>query len=191
MENYAEQSVAGAKRAKDTALYALCWALTALLVLLAMFFAAGALGEDPNRIEISWRELLLSALCLLAALAVFRMKDHLRREYDYILRGDVLQICLILNGRRRRELVKINLERVTRMGAASGTDFADALRQTRIRRQNWFADAGAPLYYLCYTNQNERCVAVLQLNEELLGAIRLSGRLPRGAWRDPQERICS
>lgn len=191
MENYVEQSVAGVKRAKDTALYALCWALAALFVLLAMFFAAGALGEDPNKIEINWPELLLSALCLLGTLALLRAKDHLRREYDYILRGDRLEICLILNGRRRRELAKIDLERVTRMGAASGADFADALRQTRIRRQNWFVPSGAPLYYLCYTKQNERCMAVLQLNEELLGAMRLSGSLPRGAWREPQERICS
>lgn len=181
MENHVEQSVTGRQRAGDAALYRICWAVLALLVLLAMFFAAGALEENSDALKINWPKLICAAACLLGALAAFRGKDYLRREYDYMLHGQVLEICLILNGRRRRRLAEIEIERIERMGAASGADFEHILRRKGLKRQNWFADADAPLYYLCYTKQSERCVAVLQLNEEMLAALRRKGSLTRDA----------
>lgn len=185
MDGYLEQSVAGRQSPGRTALYALCWGLIVLLSLAAVAFAADVLGGAQDRVDINWRSLLGFTLCAALAIAIFLRKDALHMEYDYILRDGTLEICGIFNRRRRKRLARIPLGQVGRMGRASGADYEAALRQPGLKRHNWNGGGGA-LHYLCYMEENVRHMAVLELNGEMIGQIRSSSRLQRGAWREAE-----
>ena len=185
VDGYLEQSVAGRQGPGRAALYGLCWALIVLLGLAAVVFAASVLGGAQDRVEVDWRSLLGFLLCAALAIALFLRKDALRMEYDYILRDGALEICGIFNRRRRKRLACIPLEQIGRMGRAGGAGYEAALRQPGLKRHDWNG-RGDALYYLCYMEENARHMAVLELNGEMIGQIRGSARLPRGAWRDAE-----
>ena len=179
MDSYIEQSVAGERRAGRAVLYVFCWCVSVLLVVLAMFFGTGVFGDSPDSLEISWLNFFLLGVCLLAAIGVFRWKDRLRMEYDYILRGDILEISGVFNGRRRRILAEIPLERILQIGPVEGA----GLQNSTAKSHDWCLNADASKYYLIYMNQNSRRLALLELNDELAAAIQKSGKLSRDAWR--------
>ncbi|MBP3652565.1 MAG: hypothetical protein J6J78_05780 [Clostridia bacterium] len=186
MESYIEQSVPGKKSTGKSVLYALCWCAVGLLVIIAMFFGSGVFGDNPDRLEINWLNVVLLICCLLAALGIFRRKDHLRMEYDYILRDGRLEISGIMNARRRRTLGTIHIDRIAQIGKADSADGLKALQNPKLKRHRWFADADAQLYYLIYAEENARHLALLELNDEILTAIRRGGKLARDAWRDEE-----
>ena len=182
MNVYLEQSVAGRRTARGAALYALCWALIVLLIAAAVAFAAGILRAAEGALRINWAGAAGLVLCLAAAVAVFLRKDYLRVEYDYILRDGELDVIAILNNRRRRPLAQISLERIARMGPASGADYEAARRQPGLKPCAWHVREDG-LTYLCYMEQSVRRMALLELNAEMIAAIRGGGALPAGAWR--------
>lgn len=186
MDAYLEQSVSGKRSAQGTALYGLCWTGCILLALAGVMFAANTLGNDPAALEIKWLNVLMTVLCLVPAAVLFRWKDHLRTEYDYILRGDALEISAILNARRRRRLAVIPMEKIIQCGFASGSHWEKAKRQPGIRICRWFIHGDANLAYLCYMEENIRRIALLELGDEMISSIRRSKRLPVGAWRNEE-----
>lgn len=183
MENYIEQSVSGKRSMGKTVLYALCWCATALMLVLAMFFGTAVFGDNPDVLEINWLNVVLLLLCLLAAFGFFRRKDYVYMEYDYILRGETLEISGILNARRRRRLAEIPLERIRQIGSLEGADGKSVIQNPQYKKHRWLADPDARIHYLVYMEKNTRHLALLELNDEMLAAIRKSGKLSWEAWR--------
>lgn len=183
MEVYLEQSVAGKDSPGRMALYALCWLGIALLVLAALFCAAGVFESAPEGVEIHWLRLAGMIVCLALAAVLFRQKDRLRTEYDYFLRDDALEVFGVYNRRRRRALARIPLEKLSRIGPASGAALETLRREGKLRWHDWHVRSEG-LYYICYAQDDARHAALLELNDEMAAALRHSRRLPTGAWRD-------
>lgn len=176
MESYSEQTVSRSRSSASRALSALAWTAAALLVLLAIFSGANILGQDADGgLRIGWLALLLCALSLAGAISILRLKDNLNVEYDYALRDDRLEVTEILNNRRRKPRLRLELGKIRECGRGS------AARPGR-RTERYCLDA-AEITYICYEENGERRMALLALNEDMIAHLRCSGKLPQGAWR--------
>lgn len=179
MEIYYEQSVSGSWSTGRNALYVLCCVLTALALLAAVMFGANVLEPDPNAIQINWLSAAGLVLSLLAAGFIFLRKDYLRMEYDYILRGDVLEIYAILNRRRRRKLAALNLKHMHAVGLAISARCASLKKQRGIRMHSWFTMHAT--HYIYYIETNVRHMALLQLDDQMAALIHR--QLGVGVWQ--------
>ena len=179
MEQFFEQSVAEGKSLKKSLLYALCCLGIAVFLIVALICAANVFGRDPSAFVVNWKSVVGLAVRQVASGALFMLKDHLRMEYDYIYRDGILEISGVLNRRRRKRLVTIDLQRVTEAGPATGDANAAMARSRNARFHRWY---GAQCrYYLIYIEENVRHAALLELDEQLAALIRR--RLPAAAWR--------
>ena len=102
MDDYFEQSVSGQRTRWTTVLYGLCWALIALLVLIAFLLLLNVTPIQATSQGVRWPLLALALVCLALAVLLFYRKDFLRMDYDFVLRSGALEIWGILNLRRRR-----------------------------------------------------------------------------------------
>ena len=178
MENYREQTVSANPGGHARLLYALSWAALALLLLLAVIFAAGIFGQDADgSLKIGWLSALLCALLLAGAALVWRFKDKLRVEYDYLLRDGVLEVTQVLNNRRRRPALRLELSRIQACGPHRTT-------KPGVKVEKFYLDLDAALTSICYEEKGERRMALLQLNEDMIAQLRGDKSLQRGAWRD-------
>ena len=187
MDGYFEQSVAGRRTMRDAILYALCWALIALLGLAAIFFLVNVVSVGEDGTALRWPCLVGALVSLGLGALIFRRKDYLRLEYDYLFREGALEIWGILNLKRRRQLARIPLEHIHRMGPAEGAGFEAACRQPGLKRHDWHA--GGALRYICYAQENARHMAVLELSDEMLAQMRGSGRILPGVWQGEEGKI--
>lgn len=179
MEQFYEQSVAEGKSLKKSLFYGLCCLGIGVFLIAALICAANVFGRDPSAFAVSWWSIAGLAISLAASGALFMHKDHLRMEYDYIYRDGTLEISGVLNRRRRRRLVAIDLQRVTEAGPATGDAYAAMARSRKARMHRWYGTQCR--YYLVYMEENVRHAALLELDEQLAALIRR--RLPAGAWR--------
>ena len=182
MEHFFEQSVAEGKSLKKSLLYALCCLGIAVFLIAALICAANVFGRDPSAFVVNWWSVVGLAIGLVASGTLFMCKDHLRMEYDYIYRDGMLEICGVLNRRRRKRLATIDLQRVTEAGPATSDALAAMVRSGKARLHRWYGTQCR--YYLIYMEENVRHAALLELDEQLAALIRR--RLPAGAWRDEE-----
>ena len=183
MDTYIEQSVAGRPGGWKRILYGLCWCTSVLFIVLALFFATGVFSDNPHVLEVHWTNIGFLAICLMVAVVIFRSKDHLRMEYDYILRGDELEINGIMNGRRRRTLAVIPLNRISFVGPASKMQIPDSINRAGIKKHEWYTNVQAEIYFVLYIESNIRHIVFLELNDEMLLGLRKSKALPQNAWQ--------
>lgn len=173
MEQYYEQSVAAEFTPCKRIVYLLCWCMMILCLLLAVVFASFILPDDAARNGISWIAAAVSVAMIVAALCVFRYKDHLRMEYDYIYKDQNLEVYGILNRRRRKKLLSLDINRILSAGSVN------AMSQMP-KTYKWNAQGGSCC--LCYMEGNVRRGALLDLDDNFIAILRR--KLPAGAWRD-------
>ena len=208
MDDYFEQSASGQRTRWTTVLYGLCWALIALLVLIAFLLLLNVTPIQATSQGVRWPLLALALVCLALAVLLFYRKDFLRMDYDFVLRSGALEIWGILNLRRRRMLYRIPLERITRMGVAGEAAHrnalwlfmhpmaGDAARRARTENPDCAAlshrsgvkvrnlcTGDGPAYYICYAKDGDNLMAILPLSGEMLARMRASGRIAQGAWQ--------
>ena len=183
MDSYIEQCVSGPGSTGKKLLYKLCWCATVVLVILAIFLATGVVGNNPAVLEIKWGNLALLLVCLVLAYICFRKKDTLRLEYDYFLGDGVLEISAVYNASRRKNLEQIQLSKVVQMGVFNE---AQTKQGQKLECHSWYLNRDARVYYLVYMKESSRHIALLELNEEMITAIRRGGELPRHAWQNEE-----
>ncbi len=180
MDGYMEQSVPGKRSSRTQLLYALCWGMMILLSVVALICAAGILGSSrAGQIQIHWFNLVVLVLCLLLVGLIWRCKDRLYVEYDYLFQNDVLEIWVIYNQRRRRQAGRISMEQV-RSVETSRRGFS--LSPDEEKRE-WYVQP-SNLTCIHFMEGNNRRAALLELNEDMLKCIKGSRRLDRSVWRD-------
>lgn len=182
MDVYAEQSVNGEIDVRKRALYALCWALICALVLAAVMTGAGIVSPSAQKLEIRWLNVLLTVLYVGAAILIFRQKDWLCVEYDYILRSGALEISGILNRKRRRGLARIPLEQIRLVAPACAAEAAAMLQAPKLKRHAWHIRPEG-LWLIAYGQGSESHAAILELNDAMLASLRACRELERGVWR--------
>ena len=116
------------------------------------------------------------------AFLLWRRSDYCRVEYDYTFTNGVLDVGQVLNNKRRRYLTQLDMKDVVRCGPTQGPTFEKTLRESGVKRHNWFLNRDANLYYFYFVKNNVKHLAVLELTDEMIAMIRSKSYLPRGAW---------
>ena len=176
MDNYFEQSVAGKREFREQLLYAACCAGLVVLVLVALVSATNIVGIDAESIAINWGSLIALVVSVALAVVLFRQKDKVYCEYDYILWNSELEICAVYNRKRRKKVATISLNRVTAWGPALKL----ANRMRNAKKLNWCPHEEAA-WCLIYTEEDGTKAAMLELSEEMCAQLRLSGSAMRSA----------
>lgn len=177
MEQYFEQTVSAATDRKRGLMLALAWGLIAVLALLSVVFASMILGTaEDGALSINWISMIALLACLGAAFVLWRLKDYLRVEYDYVIRDGSLEVAAVMNNRRRVPKLRMEINRIVSCGPGSAP--------ANIRPEKLWLNEGAKLTHICYEDKDGRRAALLELNEEMISALKNSRSLQRGAWRD-------
>lgn len=179
MDNYIEQSVAAEKRPCKKFLKAIIWLSICYLVLISIIFGANAI-KMGGEFSLNWSCVMLAALCLAMAFVLFRCKDRLDLEYDYVCTGKTLEICAIYGGRRRRKLLCIETDRIL----FAGIPDAALLERPDLKIHKWCVKSGR--YGLCYMEKSIRHFALVDLNDDFAAFLRR--HLPAGVWQDDKGR---
>lgn len=179
MERYLEQSVAVKPGKKEALMYALCWIGVVVTAVFAIMFFANAF-VIAEKFSINWMSLLVAVVSIALALFLYMRKDWLRMEYDYIYKDGILEICGILNLKRRKLLLRIEKERIVQAGAINHAQ----LKRTGVKLHKWCADEGSCC--LCYMEGNIRHIALLDFNDDFISLLRR--QLPVGVWQDEKGR---
>ena len=176
MDNYFEQSVAGERGPREQLTYGICWVGIVLLALVAMFNATNIVGIDGDGVAFNWMSVI--ALIVSAALAVllFRQKDKVYCEYDYILWNSELEICAVYNRKRRKKVETIPLNRVTAWGPA-----AALANQMHGAKKCVWCPRMERAWCLIYAGEDGTKAAMLELSEEMCAQLRVAGGAVRRA----------
>lgn len=180
MEIYMEQTVSKERTIVARVLYGLAWALVILFVLMGLYFAANVLAAfDGGGLAIRWPSVIGCVLTLAAAVLIWWFKDGLYMEYDYLINENRLEVTQIMNNRRRKQCLTLELGRIQECGAFR-------VQKPGMKIEKLYLDPNAALSYICYEEKGERRMALLQLNEDMIASLKGSRALQRGVWRDAE-----
>ena len=175
-----EQTVSKEKTIVARMLYGFAWALVILFVLMGLYFAASVFAaSEGGDLEIRWSSVIGCVLTLASALSIWRFKDGLHIEYDYVLSENRLEVTRIMNNRRRKQCLALDLGRIQECGVFRA-------QKPGVKLERLYLDPNADLSYICYEEKGERRMALLQLNEDMIASLKKSRALQRGVWRDAE-----
>lgn len=190
MDDFLETYAVRRSQGLFTLLYYLCWVFIIVFGLIAAFSLTSIVGVNPETggMVFVWQNLVLTLLTGGAAFLLWRMSDNCRVEYDYTFTNGNLDVCRVLNNKRRKYLTALEMKDVIRCGPATGPAFAKTLSEPGIKRHNWFVNREANLYYFYFQRKGLKHVIVLELPQEMIDMIRSKKYLPREAWYDAEGR---
>lgn len=183
MENYLEQVVANTTQSRKTLYYFLLCMLMVILMMWALICLAGALTGDSG---INW--IGLAGFVVFGGLAaiIFRFKDYLRIEYEYVYSDGKLDVSSVMNNRRRRYLTRLELSQVKNCGVAKGPAYEKASADPSWQKHKWYLDGKQPIFYFCIEKKGAKHMMLLQLNNDMVELIVKGKRLPMGVWHDAE-----
>ena len=116
------------------------------------------------------------------AVLLFLFKDRLKTEYEYTFTNGDLDFAQVFNNQKRKSLGSLKVTRVDAFGPVSGSSFQRYVSMPGIKRNNWFLNRGAELYYFYFQKENNKRIIIFEPNEEMVSYIKQY--LPRGAWQE-------
>ena len=182
MEKYLEQVVGGDAQGKNRLLYILACVLMCLFAGCALICLATVFQGT----SVHWFGIGGFGIFAAAAALIFRVKDCLRTEYEYIFSDGKLDVSCVMNNCRRRYLTRIELYQVKQCGPAKGPAYERLASDANYKKHKWYADGKAGLYYFYVEKKGTKHLMLLQLNEDMIALISKGSKLPMGVWHDAE-----
>lgn len=162
MDHFFEESVAGDRGPSEQIKYAIYWAGFVVLLLVALSSAVNIVSFNPESISVNWLSLIFLLISGGLAVLVYRMKDTVYKEYDYVLWNSELEVTAVYNLKRRKKLGTVPLNKVTALGPANVV--AGRLRDLKPR--NWAAHADKA-WCLVYADESGKQAVLLEISDEM------------------------
>ena len=183
MDDYLEIVARRKHQGAYTVIYFLTWVLIVFFGFIALINFSSIIGSsDEGKITFNFIGLIVALVTGALAFFLWRRNDYCRVEYDYTFTNGILDVGQVLNNKRRRYLTALDMKNVVRCGPTQGASFQKTLRESGLKKHNWFLNRDANLYYFYFVKNNVKHMAVLELNDEMIEMIRSKSYLPRGAW---------
>jgi hypothetical protein len=176
MDRFLEEVVVKKQRGLNEVLYMLSFVL---MIFLAIF---GFMMFSVLFAQFDVISLILTVLCLGGAFLLYMYRDRLRTEYEYTFTNGALDFAMVFNNQKRKSLGSLAVNRVEAFGKVSGSAFQRYVTMNGIKRNNWFLNRGAELYYFYIQKESSKRLIVFEPSEEMVGYIRFY--LPHGAWQE-------
>lgn len=176
MDRFLEEVVVKKQRGLNEAVYMLA---LAVMVFLAIF---GFMMLQVLFVQFDVISLVLTILCLGGAVLLFLFRDRLRTEYEYTFTNGILDFAMVFNNQKRKSLGSLAVNRVEAFGPVSGHAFQRYVSMNGVKRNNWFLNRGAELYYFYIQKESTKRLIVFEPSEEMVSYIKFY--LPHGAMQE-------
>lgn len=176
MDRFLEEVVVKKQRGLNEAVYMLA---LAVMVFLAIF---GFMMLQVLFVQFDVISLVLTILCLGSAVLLFLFRDRLRTEYEYTFTNGTLDFAMVFNNQKRKSLGSLAVNRVEAFGPVSGHAFQRYVSMNGVKRNNWFLNRGAELYYFYIQKESTKRLIVFEPSEEMVSYIKFY--LPHGAMQE-------
>lgn len=175
MDHFMEEVVVKHKKGMQDVIYY----LATITMVVAALFGFSMLSSLLYAFSISG--LVIVVIFLGAAVLLFLRKDRIRTEFEYTFTNGELDFAQVFNNQKRKSLGTMRVKNVEAFGPVNSEHFRKMINMPGLKRQNWFLNRDADLYYFYYQKENNKSMIVLEPSKELIEMIRKY--LPHGAYR--------
>lgn len=176
MDRFMEEVVVKKQRGLNELLFVLSMVAMVVLGLVAMFML------QMLFMQFSIQLLLITVISAGGAVLLFLFRDRLRTEYEYTFTNGDIDFAQVYNNQKRKSLGSLKVNRVDAFGPVNGSSFQRYVTMNGIKRNNWFLNRGANLYYFYFQKENNKRIIIFEPSEEMVNFIKFY--LPRGAWQE-------
>lgn len=176
MDRFMEEVVVKKQRGLNELLFVLSMIAMVVLGLIAMFLL------QMLFMQFSIPLLVITLLSAGGAVLLFLFRDRLRTEYEYTFTNGDVDFAQVYNNQKRKSLGSLKVNKVDAFGPVSGSSFQRYVTMNGIKRNNWFLNRGANLYYFYFQKDNNKRIIIFEPSEEMVNFIKFY--LPRGAWQE-------
>jgi len=175
MDNFKEEVVINRHPLMSNILYALCW------VFVVIFGLYGVMSLQLLMFSFNVAALVLTALCIAAAVFLFFAKDNFKVEFEYTFTNGSLDFAKVMRSARRKELGSMTVANVSACGHVAHDSFRKFLAMKDVSKRNWFLNRDGNLFYFYYVKENKKNMIVIEPSEEMVEMIRRY--LPVGVYQ--------
>ena len=176
MDRFMEEVVVKKQRGLNELLFVLSMVAMVVLGLFALFML------QMLFMQFSIQLLLITVISAGGAVLLFLFRDRLRTEYEYTFTNGDVDFAQVYNNQKRKSLGSLKVNKVDAFGPVSGSSFQRYVTMNGIKRNNWFLNRGANLYYFYFQKDNNKRIIIFEPSEEMVNFIKFY--LPRGAWQE-------
>lgn len=175
MDHFMEEIVVKKNRGLDEALYYLSVVVMVIMALIAvMTFQSIFAGFNLFSI-------IVFVISGGTAALLFLKRDRLRTEFEYTFTNGEMDFAKVFNNQRRKSLGTMRVKNVEAFGPVNSPSFQRYITMPGIKRDHWFLNRGAELYYFYFVKDGNKRVIVLEPTNEMVETIKKY--LQRGAWQ--------
>ncbi|MDR3050273.1 MAG: hypothetical protein LBU67_00950 [Oscillospiraceae bacterium] len=168
MDHFREEIVVRRNRGLQSALYALCWLGIVFFGFVALIYLQGTVMQLNFNIP----GIVILLVSGGAAVLLYLRKDNLRLEYEYTFTNGELDFAMVLGNRRRKELGSMRVRNVEACGLVAHPSFQRYITMPGIRKNNWFLNRGANLFYFYFVKDGSKRLIVIEPSQEMVALIK-------------------
>jgi hypothetical protein len=181
LDNFREEVAVRRNAGTYNLLYMLAWVAMVVFALMAMIGLSGVMSMMSTGFNIM--PILLLVLFGGVAFLIFRFKDELKSEYEYVFTNGDLDVSKVLNNSRRRYLTSLTMKNVEAAGPVKGASFQRYISMQGIKKHNWFLNREANLYYFYFVKSGVKHLMVVELTNEMVDLVKRPNYMNYGIWQ--------
>ncbi len=176
MDHFKEEIVVKKGRGLDEALY-----FTSVVVMVIMALIAVMTFQSIFAAGFDLFSLIIFVISGGTAVLLFLKRDRLRTEYEYTFTNGEMDFAKVFNNQKRKSLGTMRVKNVEAFGPVNSPAFQRYITMPGVKKDHWFLNRGAELYYFYFVKDGNKRVIVLEPTDEMVDMIKKY--LQRGAWQ--------
>jgi len=175
MDNFLEEVATKRNRGMETAMYVLANVLMVFFGALAFLYfmgLQGAMASGASFVQILIGVILPTLLTGGMAALLFFYRDRVRTEYEYTFTNGQMDFAQVYNNKKRKNLGTMNLKNVEAMGLVSSGSFHRFISMPGIKRNNWFVNRDAQLFYFYFSKEQQKRIIVIEASDDMIALIK-------------------
>ncbi len=175
MDHFREEIVVKKNKGLDEVLY---FVSAVMMVIMALFavIQLQLLFTSFNLFSV-----IVVVICGGSAVLLFLRRDRLRTDYEYTFTNGEMDFAKVFNNQKRKNLGTMRVKNVEAFGPVSSSSFQRYITMPGIKKEHWFLNRGAELYYFYFVKDGNKRVIILEPSEEMVDLIKKY--LQRGAYQ--------
>ena len=175
MDHFKEEIVVKKSRGLDEVLYFLSMAVMVIMALIAVMTFQAIFAS------FSLFSIIVFVISGGTAVLLFLRRDRLRTEFEYTFTNGEMDFAKVFNNQKRKSLGTMRVKNVEAFGPVNSAAFQRYITMPGIKREHWFLNRGAELYYFYFVKDGNKRVIILEPTDEMVEMIKKY--LQRGAWQ--------
>ena len=175
MDHFREEIVVKKSKGLDEALYFIS---AAVMVIMALF---AVIQLQLLLTSFDLFSVITVVICGGSAVLLFLRRDRLRTDFEYTFTNGEMDFAKVFNNQKRKNLGTMRVKNVEAFGPVSASSFQRYISMPGIKKEHWFLNRGAELYYFYFVKDGNKRIIVLEPSEEMVDLIKKY--LQRGAYQ--------